>query len=86
MDNMPTKLESPRSHSVANRQRNRSVTRMPPSFQAEDADDLAHLVQELPKRFMSLANLHQFCQDFGVLPDLCDMNGIQVLHHFRAYA
>ncbi len=58
--------------------RERSVGRMPPSFQAEDACNLEGLAHGLPKRFMSLANLHQLCQDFGILPDLCDMTGVQV--------
>lgn len=30
-----------------------------------------------PTRLMSLSQLYQFCQDFGVLPDVCDMVGIQ---------
>ena len=79
-DHYATSLATPKDKRV--RRRSFSATRTPYT------DDSArkHVTTapktdaeaRTPTRLMSLQQLYQFCQDFGVMPDVADMAGVQV--------
>jgi len=57
---------------LSSAKRSRSKSRAPPSPAKAPADKW-----QRPQRLLSLSQLYQLFQDFGVLPDVCDMAAIQ---------
>lgn len=62
------------ANSLTTAKRARSVSRTRASSESTDSPSKRW---QKPVRLLSLAHLYQLCQDFGVLPDVCDMATVQ---------